>query len=355
MMGTMIDDPSKNDAPEDLDSQPWLPSPLLRGRLFAGICAALFAGGLLALGSFIELAQGHPPGFTLAHAANWGALLPALWIVATYSAVGQEAESPGLAKSAQCLFGAIVLLDLYELATLNVLPIGWVVALWVVFVLTLIVILVLPFVSHRGPEKPVASAPSDTNDDAPQSPPAAPSPEDGEAAMTRTKAGVFGIIALVGVAVLKVLAKGGLFLKLFAARGIVRLFTKLNLDWESLAAIVALVLACVFLIWFAAAKIRLRRRLGGMASLVGWSEILCFLLALGVLIGLGVQLATAAERPGINNQELEELQQKFNDEVTIVALVASLAWTSLTVSFFAALRNRVDVDADSYSNYLEHC
>lgn len=354
----MSDDPHTSDVPEDLHSPSWYPSPLLRVRLFAGICAALFAGGLLALGAFIELAHGRPGGLTLAHAADWGALLPALWIVAAYSALGKEAESPALAKSAQCLFGTIVLLDLYELATLNVLPFGWLVALWVVFVLGLVVVLFLPFVSHAAAEKQLSPDSANTNDAAPQSSPAAQPTEDGEAAMTRTKAGIFGAIALIGVAVLKVLAKGGLFFKIFAARGIVRLFMKLNLDWESAAAIVAFILACVFLIWFAAAKIRLRRRLGGMAALVGWSEIICMLLALGVLIGLGIQLASAAEQPGINNQELEELRLKFADDVTIVALVAGLVWTSLTVSFFAALRNRADLDLqrDLYdpSNVLEN-
>lgn len=324
-------------APEEggLD-EPWYPSPELRRVLRRGTAAVVLTGLLSGASSLAALAQGRQAGFTLAHGLAWAALLPGLWVVAAYVRLGEEAGRPALGKSALCLFGAGVLLELYELATLRLFPAGGQVVLWVLFTLGLVALPIVPFLSadaEKQPAEPPEAAPQEAEGEAPGS---------GKAA-----AGAAGALGALGVALLAALKLFGKAAgKLFFFRGLVNVF-RLKWAWATVAGGAAVVVAGTFLLWFGTLKIRLRRQLGGVAAFVGWAEILGLALGLALLAGLAVQLGHAGDRPGLNANELAALEQRFRHDVAMLELGANMLWVSLTVCLFAALRQRRDPEEEA--------
>jgi hypothetical protein len=344
----MGEEPLTNDQAEDDLDEPWYPSPKLRGIFRAGTIAVVLTGVLSGASSLAALAQGRQPGFTLAHGLAWAALLPALWVVGAYVSLGEEAGRPALGKSALALFGAGVVLQLYELARLKLFPAGGQVALWVLFAIGLIALPILPFLSDDEQEKPAAElppwaeeAPAEAAGPAPQATETEP-PASSKAAAGA--AGALGALGLALVGMLKVFGKG--FGKLFFFRGLINVF-RLKWDWVTIAGGAALVAAGTFLVWFAILKIRLRRQLGGVAAFVGWAELLGFALALALLAELMVQLGAAGGQPGLNANELAALEQKFRHDAAMLELGANMLWASLTVCLFASLRQRRDPEADA--------
>jgi hypothetical protein len=331
----------ETDALEELYVPPWSPSLRLRRQLFTGIWATLVAAGLSAASSVVALSQGPIPGFTLSHELAWASFVPALWIVGMYRTLARETESPSLKKSTLGLFGAVFLLAVNDLATLNLFPFGGQVVVWIVFALATVILLVLPFVSEDDvAEAPQETAPSpDSEADAPP-PSAEPASDDADTATsTGGKLGIIGALAVGLLAILKLLGKG-FFLKIMALRAGAKLFQGLDLDWGAVAAGVAILLAIGYLVWFALSKIRLRSRLGGLAALLGWAEILGLLVFAGVGTWYGIQLAATADQPGIDEQVLAGLEQTIIRDLTALGAVTELLWASLMIGFFWSLYSR---------------
>jgi hypothetical protein len=313
------------------------PSPLLHRQLLTGVGATLAAGGLMVASSVVELSQGQMAGVTPAHVISWLALIPLVLVLRTYLTLAREADSWGLRRSVQCLFGALVLFGLYELISLDVLDLGWQIALWIILGIGILALLGAPFVSpSETPETPQAPVPPATE---------APA-ETTEPVSTTKKAGVFGGLGLCLLALVKLAGKGGILWKLFAFRWLGRLFNNINLGLGAVAVFVLVVLGVIFLIWFAVAKIRLRGKLGGVAAVVGWTEILQLVVFTGMLVWWVASLIGAANQPGMDEKTLEGLVEQMGRDLITAGMVIDLTWALLTSWLFLSVRNRFNPEAE---------
>jgi hypothetical protein len=285
-----------NSPPAYLPDQVLVPSDPLRARLSVGFRATLISGGISAGGWLAESISGDQPGLTPARALGLLAMVPSLWIARTYAALGWEVGRISLGKGAWSVFGAILLLQLFDLATQQVLPTAARALLWYLVAIGLILLPVLPFLPDL-----------------------------------RTS-------ALVAAAVLT--WAGQVILAAFAFAGAIG---GLGVDWEAVAGGVAALLAVGFLLWFGAAKVRARRRLGGIAALLGWTEILGILFSiLWVVAGYSIAIAVVmnAGDPEPSDKLMAALDDKIARGVAALSLLGDLTWTSLTAWFFLSIRRR---------------
>lgn len=324
------DDPLYQEAMEPVR----VPSARIRGALWYGTLAVLLTSALSGASSIVALVQGKGDGFTLAHGLAWAALVPAMGIFAAYVNLGEEIGSPALGKSAFCLFGISVLLELYELLTLGLFATWFEVVLWIAFAIGVIMLAVVPFTSDDKEEKPAAEPP-------PAEEPAAETPV--PAGAGTNAAGILGALGLALVGCVKVFGK--VLVKIPVFKGLAALF-RVKWDWALIAGGVGYLFGGVVLIWFGIMKIRLRRHLGPAAGFVGWMEVLGFLVCAAVIVGMTVQAGAAAEQPGIGKDELAALQRQYLHDVTMLELGANVLWASLTVWLFASLRRRAAADAE---------
>lgn len=303
------------------DERLLIPSPRLQGQLFSGALAVLASGALSIIGSAVILTEGQKPGFTIAHGFAWASLVPLLVVLRTYQVLAHEANNASLRKSAQCLFGGVVLFHLLELAALNVLPWLGQIGVWVIFVLGMLALISAPFVSSseltpRGNEKK-------------------------EDANTTSRTGTLGGIG-VGLLILLKLAGKGFLGKWIAFRMIGRLLQNAPMAGEFLGWSAVLLLTLLFTVWFAVAKMRLRDQLGGVAVLVGVIEIL-LLLAVGVaLVWCLVDLEAAADKKG--------LEEQWNRVLAVVSIASDALWSTATAFLFWSLRGRFDPDREWFDD-----
>jgi hypothetical protein len=120
---------------------------------------------------------------------------------------------------------------------------------------------------------------------------------------------------------------------------------------EGLVVVALVVLFVTLLVWFAVAKIRLRGRLGGLAALVGWAELL-MLAALVLTVTWWVcDLVRVAQAHAGNDQALEKAiersQKQLVNSLTILGLITFLTWSLLTACLFLSLRGRYDPYAEA--------
>jgi hypothetical protein len=319
---------------------PWYPSRKLRGRLLRGAWATMGAGALSLAGALADPDLDLFPGFSVADALGWAGLVPLLFVLHAYRGLAEETQSHGLARSSLCLFGTIALSYIFGLATLNGLPVGWQIGAWLVIGFGLLFLVMAPFVSAEGELTTSASAEMKTTE------PAKPAPVTETKDGTASKASRVGILGGLGVALvvlLKVFAKG-LFVKMLI---IGRVFRKLNLEEiEGLAGGALLILGAIFFVWFAVAKIRLRAKLGGIAAVVGWLEILLLVLAATLLVWLVAATVAAANQAGFNEKDLEALFHHRSRELLPLEVVGIVVWTALTMFLFLSVRSRVDLEQE---------
>jgi hypothetical protein len=256
----MSDLPLRHTDPQETPELTFRPDPDLAGQLLAGALGALAAGGLAVAATLAESSPNPAPGFTLAHGLAWAALVPLCWVLRAYLALARATESTGLRKSSLCLFGTVVLLNVAELATLDGLGLGWHIAAWAILGIGFLALVTAPFVPAGSAETPPGA------EDTPEAKESVGAEESGSAA---SKTGLVGGLAVALVVVFKLTAKS-FFVKLLLVRNLGRLLSKLDAEMAGAVALAVLVLlGAAFVIWFAASKIRLRDRLGGMAALVG--------------------------------------------------------------------------------------
>ncbi len=315
-----------NDPLENLDSEvsvapPWSPSARLQEHLLAGVLASLFWGILSIAGLLAELTQPKVAGWTLADNFYWAALLPLGLVLRTYLALGREVESFALTKSACCLFGVIFLVQIFDLATKEALLLGWRVAAWTIFGIGAMALFGGLFVTGPQPDKPAGQ-------------PAAES-------TAKRSAGVLGSLG-VALAVIVKLAGKGLIAKFWLFHLVARLVRNLHDDLTPLVAIVLLVMAVAFLIWFAVCKIRLRDKLGGAAVRAGWAEILGFACCLGVAAWIMIETSIALAQPGLNEQAQNQVLEDKGRQFALLGIGAVCLWTGVTALFFQTLRQGSD-------------
>ena len=299
---------------------PWAPSPALHAQLFSGMTAVLASGALSILASVVQIREGLKPGFTLAHGFEWASLVPLVAVLRTYQALARELDSTGLRKSAQGLFGTVVLFQILELATLNGFPLWGQVLIWILFVLGLLAVATVSFASE-----------SDLVAPAPKKRAATDSPAD----MNRAR---WGGGLVLGLLVLLKLAGKGLFLKILAVRA---LFNLPGGHWILLAAGLLTLLMAAFTVWFAAAKMRLRDKLGGLAIVLGVAEILLLVGYVGFYAWSYFEYEAARQQNGANLQALEDdLLRSLNG----ASMAVDLVWSTLTALLFWSLRARFDPD-----------
>lgn len=302
-----------------------IPNRFLQGQLFSGMTAVLTAGALSILASLVQIREGLKPGFTLAHGFEWASLVPLLVVLRTYQALSRQADSPSLRHSAQGLFGAVVLFQILELATLKVFPLWGQIVIWILFGIGLLALFPVSFASEAETLAPAAK-------------PSAASDESANVNRARWGGGL-----VLGLLILLKLAGKGLLLKIFAIRMIGRLLRNLGGHWETLAGALLTLLAAGFVIWFAAVKIRLRGRLGSLAALLGIAELVLF-LGFGAFFFWSIAaFEAAAGLPGANHKALEdELVRNLNS----ISMAVDLVWSILTALLFWSIRNRYDFDRE---------
>ena len=297
----------------------WQPSSALREQLQAGMLAAFLAGGLSMASAGAELAQPKAAGWGLADNLAWAALLPLGLVLRAYLTLGREIDSFALRKSASCLLGTVVLVHVFDLATQDILPLGWQIAVWLLFGLGALALLGGLFAAETGASPPGAE------------------PATG---VTRSgKAGVLGGVAAAVLVVLK-LAGNGLMAKFFALRLIAVALRNLHGARAPLVFYVLLLQIVVLQIWLAGCKIRQRRTLGSVAAGVGWAEIV---LVVGLFITASYLIAayfTGLDQPGLNQQAHVEIQAETDRRFALLSLLASGMWTGLTAFLFLNLRGQ---------------
>lgn len=256
----------------------------------------------------------------------WLALVPLFFVLRAYVGLARETGSTGLRKSGQCLFGAILLSNVWDLATLQTMPTGWQIAWWIIFGIGMLALLSAPFVVG-----------SETRD-APAKAPTPAAAEEASPAATRRTGAIVAVIA--GLFVVFKLAAKGILVKLLLFRGVARWLRQFDGGWELMAGGLLLLLWAAFLLWFGIAKLRLRGRLGALAGLLGWLEILIVVFVMTSLTWLLVSLFSMLGQPGVDEKAVESFVERAEQIGLLVSMGVALLWGSLTAFLFAAVRSR---------------
>jgi hypothetical protein len=298
------------------------PSPaVLRHRLWTGTLGVLAAGGLAAAGCVADWSHPGAAGLTAGRLLSWAAILPLAWALRAYFAVAGVAGSPGLRRGAQCLFGAVVLLSVLDVAGIDGLPTGVRIALWVGCGIGLVALTTAPFVG-----------PSDDAEEVPAEKQSKPS--------RHGLARLIGGLAVAVVVVLKLAAKS-IVVKWLVIRWGARWLGHHGIDVEAVGVVVALALTAAFLVWFGVRKLRSADRLGRMAGLVGWFEILLVIGGLALAGWFAGSIYAAARQPGMTDADLETATQGLLQTALLISAAACLVWSTLTAALFTAVRDRL--------------
>ncbi len=326
---------------DDIDTPLWLPSPELRRRLWMASWLTLATGVLFSASSVASMTEGNAKGITVADGFAWAALLPALYLAFTYCAIAKEVDSPSLAKSVQCVFLVTVLLRIYQLATASAFNLFGQILVWSVFVLGLLGLVLLPFLSTH--EKPTWGGGPPKPD-----PPTEDKRSTAEAAAAgATRAGALGAVVIGIFAVFKFFGK--FLVKIALFKGIVNFVQ--NLAWHLVAVGLVILMAIAYLVWFAIAKIRLSKRLGGMAAVLGWFEIVRLIVVFGCGLLVNAEIADARLQPEMDPNARAEFEAGLLSDFAAIELGADVLWTALTICFFLSVRGRRDPQDDYQDLY----
>jgi hypothetical protein len=112
--------------------------------------------------------------------------------------------------------------------------------------------------------------------------------------------------------------------------------------WLAVEGGVLVVLALVFLIWFAWSKIQLVEKFGMISLLLGAFE---FLVVLGLLAGIGSFFAVAApSMANGNDAEVERLAELWIRGGTIAGIGVYVIWAALAAWLFLSIRKLAERD-----------
>lgn len=297
-----------------------VPSGALRRQLFAGVIAALVAGGLAIAGLLTEQPAAQAPGITPSHLFESGSTLAQLVVLWVYIGIAREAGSLGLKKSCQCLIGLLLVSELYILMVTHVFNPVWQRVLGAVVgvgLLAVVAAIAWPL---------VVAGKSKMGDDEPS-----PVPE--ESANRSTAAKVLAGLAVVAYFLIRLAGK---FLARKAVKGVVQ--------WElgTIEAIEGLALLVLFAgltLWFLASKIRLRHRIGTIVVATAWLELLSVFAMVGFVVWAFVS-AIAAVNPAMPDQMVDAVFEAQFAQLVGPAIAAVALWTATTVVVFGTVRGR---------------
>src|ERR1043165_2104109 len=136
---------AENLAVETTPNNSWAPSAELRSTVSTAMWATLVVGIILIAESGLALLKAQGLAEAITHGLGWVALIPAFWLVRAYSKLGEETGYGGLRSSSICLFGALILFQVFDLLLMETLPSTAQMVLWVVFVLGWVIVLFMPF------------------------------------------------------------------------------------------------------------------------------------------------------------------------------------------------------------------
>jgi hypothetical protein len=313
-----------------------------------GAFAAVLATLLSIVSSALTLGGWPQGGFGLPEIIYLSALIPLGVVLGAYYKVSLQTGTPGLRRSALGLFGMVIVLELASLNLSEAEPRWWNIVIWVVLALAtglfLLVVWNLVEIEKEAADDKPDTKPEQESNDEPATPTGAVTPADAVQADGGASAGipakgtgaVLGILAAVGLFVLKAGAKvaGRRVMKAMDASGA-----------EAVVMVAILILAAVFLVWFAVAKIRLRQVLGPLAGAVGLAELLVILLIELLMAGMLWDMFRAVEQAGFNEQaaeaNLKAVETIWTQRAESGSIVVGIVWAALTAGLFLSYRSRL--------------
>src|SRR5262249_28616253 len=105
-------------------------------------------------------------------------------------------------------------------------------------------------------------------------------------------------------------------------------------------------LGAAFLVWFGVSKIRLRGRLGGVALLVGWVEILMVVLFAGMLAWFVSTLLMAVRQPGVTEEALEAFLDRGGQTALLIGIALTVVWGGLQLLLLGTVGGRLASNND---------
>lgn len=331
------------DEVEGASSADWyIPGPGMHHTLLLGAVGALLGGGLVAGSTITEIAAGKLPGVSSAHILGWIALVPLVGVLKTYWNLGRDLGHHGLQKSALGMYLILVLSQLFELASLKGIALGWEIAAWVGLSIGLLALFGVPFISSK--DVAVAALSASVVDRASLEAVKRATDDHSETSTQKTRAGALGSLGLGLLALLKLLGKG-LLAKLLLLRLGGRLFRQANLDWGLLVWALVVLFGSGFLIWLAIAKIRLAKKLGGFAALVGVLELAGLVVVVG-LIGTALVVLMPDNPAAPPDPAQEALAAQWEQVFAGVSIAVALGWGMLTALLFLIVRKRYEPEGN---------
>ena len=318
------------DASPDTQTTPWAPSANLRWWLLIGFWAVAVDVCLSAASVSIDLARTkEPQGFTITDGLDWAVILPHIVVLLAFLALAREALSISLWRSSIGVFGSMWLLAVW-----SVMPSSeaegfgpWEALATVTLVIGIICIFVLISRRPAAFRQPAAG-------ESPSQERAAKEPESNEPTANqpekpRSEKSKWGCLSIV--------------LAFVAARLLHKLFRHTGLGRGQVEAIATIVIPCcvllappVFLVWFGISKIRLRHKLGSMAAVSGWADLVSATLGLAAFVFIAVATVQAALR----EQELDWYEPTLRIPTTVES-VYDLVWKALFAALFLSVRGHV--------------
>ena len=326
----MTEGPFAREALVSGESQGWVASRNLRLWLLIGALAVLVAICFSGASCWIDFSRHQEPeGLTITDALDWLCVLPQFVILLAFLALARETLSLGLWRSSIGVYGSTWLMTVLVYSEPTAGPGGGYAVLAVAVVLGAICMFAI---IARNPASFLQ--PTATESPAPQprpDPPDAGQPDTkpAESEKPKSKASGWGCLSTLGaVAIARVVVKG---------------LRRAHVDWFDFLCFAAYFafLGCfaVFSIWFGICQIRLRRKLGIMAVVSGWADILNVAVYAAYFVYVGWFTISAV----MNEQEPDFFDPRMRIADAATSLYA-IACDVLTGALFLSVRSRSKPD-----------
>jgi hypothetical protein len=313
----------------------WRPNYRCRRWLLIGLImlAADLVLGLLA--TALEFRHWGEDGFSPDVVVAYVAIIPQIVFITSYLVLAREAGERGLWKSAAGMLGSYLVMCLLSIVFMEVLPEAGNTAITVAAAAGIVALLAFS----------ISGIPRFTNQVAADQP---PSP-----ASETASSGDGGFGWLGGIAA---------FIAFVVMRAIVRRFimpvfgARLGIDdWALIECVAIIAFGLTFAVWFAITKIRLRRKLGAMACVIGTTEILIILVHVGMAAVILCMIMTeAAAAPQLDDAGIEKLLDPWMKRGSLTSATCHVVWVVVTAAFFFSLRQQSEQDgSEAFVNSRE--
>lgn len=310
-------------------AESWSPGETTRFWLLVGVaCVVLDLGLGLAIAA-LEQANWGKDGLTPDVWLSLVAIVPQIGVVLAYLYVARDAEIRGLWKSMAGLFAAYLLMSGLALTMYEVLPAAGNVAIAIGAGIGIALLVVFSF--GPWPRFAVASAAlAPAAEVVTSDPTSQPAPEEESSAGSWLWHG----IGLLVIFLVRRLLRNANWLPNFGLDG-----------WALLEIVALAVIGLGFAVWFAAAKIRHREKLGLAAGVLGGAELLILTVHLGMAAALfWLMMDAAAANPQLDDADFDKLLDPWLRQASIVSAACHAVWALLTAGLFLSLWMRPQAD-----------